>query len=71
MLRDQAESSGELAATAAEMAEISTKVIPISQKSELIPGAPMVEDSGGYMNQPLSGAIPASSEKIIIDPPKT
>ncbi len=57
--------------TAAAMAEISTKVMPRSQKSELIPGEPSVEASGGYMNQPLSGAIPASSATISIEPPST
>jgi len=57
--------------TAAQMAEISTKVMPSSQKSELIPGLPMVDDSGGYMNQPLSGATPATSAKISMELPKT
>ena len=43
----------------------------MSQKSALTPGECALEDSGGYMNQPLSGATPASNAKTSINPPNT
>ena len=55
--------------TAAQIAEISTKVIPISQKSVLIPGEYSGPVSGGYMNQPPFGAMPKTSATSSINPP--
>ena len=55
---------------AAVTADISTKVMPSSQTSALMPGVKGCEDSGVYMNQPLSGATPASMAPIRIEPPK-
>lgn len=40
---------------AALIAEISTKVMPRSQMSALIPGLYCDDDSGVYMNQPPQG----------------
>ena len=56
--------------TAAQIAEISTKVMPISQKSVLMPGECSGPVSGGYMNQPPSGAMPKNSATSSIAPPK-
>ena len=55
--------------TAAQIAEISTKVTPSSQTSALTPGVNGRLDSGVYMNQPLSGASPSASAPIRIEPP--
>src|SRR5690606_15813501 len=56
---------------AAEIADISTNVMPSSQTSELMPGEYGFELSGVYMNQPLSGATPVRSAITRIAPPKT
>ncbi len=51
------------------MAEISMKPMPSNQKSVLIPGLKAMLVSGGYMNQPPSGANPTNSERKNIVPP--
>ena len=51
------------------MADISMKPMPSSQKSALIPGDHAVEVSGGYMNQPPSGARPTKIEQKKNSPP--
>ncbi|GEM_PF-3270905 len=48
--------------TPADTAEISTKVMPSSQKSEFTPGVCAALDSGVYMNQPAFGA---TSKKML------
>src|SRR5690554_1025984 len=53
----------------AEMAEISTKVMPSNQKSGPCPGEYWASLSGVYMNQPPSGAIPNTRLKMMISPP--
>ena len=52
------------------MDEISTRVIPSSQMSELMSGEYASEDSGVYMNQPEAGAIPSTSAVSSVTPPK-
>ena len=54
---------------AAQTAEISTKVTPSNQTSALMPGVCALPDNGVYMNQPPSGATPASSATIRMIPP--
>jgi len=54
----------------AAMAEISTKVIPTSQKSDPGPGENCWLLSGVYMNQPESGAMPRNRLDRMISPPK-
>ncbi len=51
-----------VSSTPAESAEISTKVMPSSQKSDPRPGENSPLLNGVYMNQPLSGAI--SSKRL-------
>ena len=51
------------------MAEISMKPMPSSQKSVLMSGLKAMLVSGGYMNQPPSGARPTKSERKNIVPP--
>ena len=55
--------------TPALTAEISTKVMPSSQKSELTPGMCAELDSGVYMNQPALGAAENRIEPITKMPP--
>src|SRR5690554_119530 len=59
-----------MSSTAAQTAEISTKVTPSSQTSALMPGEWVPDDSGVYMNQPESGATPAASAASSMMPPK-
>src|SRR5689334_17268472 len=47
-----------MSSTAAATAEISTKPRPSTQTSVLMPGENLGPVSGGYMNQPPSGATP-------------
>ena len=58
-----------LTSMAPAMAEISMKPMPSRQKSALIPGDPVVEVSGGYMNQPPFGATPKKIEEKKNRPP--
>jgi hypothetical protein len=51
------------------IALISMKPIPSSQKSALMPGEYVVLVSGGYMNQPPSGASPTKIEAKKHSPP--
>jgi hypothetical protein len=55
--------------TPALTAEISTKVMPSSQKSELTPGMCAELDSGVYMNQPAFGATPRNTLDSRMMPP--
>src|SRR5690606_22971843 len=55
--------------TAADTAEISTKVIPSSQKSEFGPGEYTELLRGVYINQPLLGAMPNTRLASRIMPP--
>ena len=54
---------------ASASAEISTKVMPSSHTSELMPGVYTLELSGVYMNQPLLGATPAINATVRMVPP--
>ena len=56
--------------TAKLTAEISTKVTPSSHTSEWMPGECALDDSGVYMNQPLSGAAANSIEPTMMVPPR-
>ncbi len=62
-------STDTMISTAAQIADTSTNVTPISQKSALMPGVYVRPASGVYMNQPPSGASPASRENSRIAPP--
>ena len=55
--------------TPAESADISTKVMPSSQKSEPKSGANSLLLSGVYINQPLEGAISIIRLEVRIIPP--
>ncbi len=55
--------------TPADTAEISTKVMPSSQKSEFTPGVCAELDSGVYMNQPAFGAMSRKMLDSRISPP--
>jgi hypothetical protein len=57
--------------TAAAMTEISMKAMPSSQKSALMSGENSMLVSGGYMNQPPSGAMPKNRVEKKIMPPMT
>ena len=58
-----------ISSMAPAMAEISMKPIPSSQKSAFSPGEYLMPVSGGYMNQPPSGARPANSVQKNARPP--
>src|SRR3982750_996407 len=59
-----------MSSTAAATAEISTKPSPRTQTSVLTPGEYSGPVSGGYMNQPPSGATPKKRLENTMTPPK-
>ena len=58
-----------ISSIAPAMAEISMKPMPSSQKSAPTPGECSALVSGGYMNQPPSGATPKKSVQKNARPP--
>jgi hypothetical protein len=58
-----------MSSTAAAMAAISTKPSPSTQTSVLMPGEYVGPVSGGYMNQPPSGATPKNRLENTSMPP--
>ena len=60
-----------ISSIAPAMAEISMKPMPSRYMSVLMPGECSLLVSGGYMNQPPSGAAPKNSEEKKASPPIT
>ncbi len=58
-----------MSSMAPAIAEISMKPIPSSQKSAFSPGEYCLPVSGGYMNQPPSGARPKNRVQKKARPP--
>ena len=58
-----------ISSMAPAIAEISMKPMPSSQKSAFRPGEYFRPVSGGYMNQPPSGARPTNSVQKNARPP--